>query len=171
MVKSMSPDPTNSSSPARDSGSPATLDPGLTALVAAHNIGALATIKPDGRPRLSAVNFTFDPATAMARISAIEDRVSVHDMRRDPRASIFVANPDGWAYAVLEGTVQLSPVAAAPDDDTVEELVEVYRAIRGVEHPDWDDFRAAMVADCRLVAGLRVESAYGLPGPDFSIPA
>jgi len=174
MVKSMSPGPTSSSSnssfPARDSGCPATLDPRLIALAAAHNIGALATIKSDGRPHLSAVNYTFDPATGLARISVIEDRVMVHDLRRDPRASIFVASPDGRAFAVLEGTVELSPVAAAPDDDTVEELVEVYRSIRGVNHPDWDDFRAAMVADCRLVARLRVELAYGLPGPDFDIP-
>jgi PPOX class probable F420-dependent enzyme len=167
----MSQGPTNSSSPIRNSGSPATLDPKLVALAAAHNIGALATIKTDGRPRLSAVNFTLDPATALARISVIEDRVMVHDLHRDPRASIFVASPDGRAFAVLEGTVELSPVAAVPDDDTVEELIEVYRSIRGVNHPEWDDFRAAMVADCRLVARLHVELAYGLPGPDFDIPA
>jgi PPOX class probable F420-dependent enzyme len=171
MIKSNTPGSENSSWLNRNSGFPAKLDSKLIALAAAHNIGALATIKSDGRPRLSAVNFTLDPASATARISVIQDRVIVHDLRRDPRGSIFVANPDGWAYAVLEGTVELSPVAVAPDDTTVGELVEVYRAIRGVDHPDWDEFRAAMVADNRLVARLRVKSAYGLPGPDFSIPA
>jgi PPOX class probable F420-dependent enzyme len=171
MIKSNLPGPTNSSSPTPHLGFPATLDPKLVALAAARNIGALATVKAEGRPRLWAVNYTFDPATALARISVIEDRVMVHDLRRDPRASIFVGSPDGRAFAVLEGTVELSPVAAAPDDDAVEELVEVYRSIRGVNHPEWDDFRAAMVADRRLVARLSVELAYGLPGPDFDIPA
>jgi PPOX class probable F420-dependent enzyme len=141
-----------------------TMDPDLVALAAARNIGALATIKRDGRPQLSTVAFTFDPAAATARISVIDGRAKVHNLRRDPRASLHVASADGWSYAVLEGTVELSPVAVAPDDDIVEELVAVFRAIRGEEHPDWDEFRAAMVADYRLVARLRVERAYGLAG-------
>lgn len=142
-----------------------TLDANLVALASARNIGALATIKRDGRPQLSAVNFTLDPDTATARISVVDGRAKVHNLRRDPRASIFVASPDGWTYAVLEGLVEFSPVAQAPDDDTVEELVEVFRAIRGEDHPDWDEYRAAMVADRRLVARMRVEHTYGLARP------
>jgi hypothetical protein len=60
---------------------------------------------------------------------------------------------------VAEGTAALSPVAAARDDATVEELIDVYRAIRG-EHPDWDDYRRAMVEDHRLVLRIDVERAY-----------
>jgi PPOX class probable F420-dependent enzyme len=142
-----------------------TLDPDLVALASSRNIGALATIKRDGRPQLSTVSFTFDRAAAMARISVVDGRAKVHNLRRDPRASIYVTSTDGWAYAVLEGVVELSPVALAPDDQTVEELVDVFRAIRGEEHSDWDQYRAAMVADGRLVARLRVERAYGLAGP------
>ena len=141
------------------------LDAKLVALAAARNIGALATMKRDGRPQLSSVNFTLDPATGMARISVVDDRAKVHNLRRDPRASIFVTSPDGWTYAVLEGTAELSAVAAAPDDDTVEELIEVFRAIRGEDHPDWEEYRTAMVADHRLVARLHVERAYGLVRP------
>ena len=139
-----------------------TMDPNLVALASARNIGALATIKRDGRPQLSTVAFTFDPDAAIARISVVEGRAKVHNLRRDPRASLYVASTDGWSYAVLEGTVELSPVAVTPDDETVEELVAVFRAIRGEDHPDWDAFRAAMVADHRLVARLGVERAYGL---------
>jgi len=112
----------------------------------------------------STVAFTFDPAAPMVRISVVDGQAKVHNLRRDPRASLYVTSTDGWAYAVLEGTVQLSPVARATDDDTVEELVEVFRAIRGENHPDWDEYRAAMVADRRLVARLRIERAYGLAG-------
>src|SRR5665647_3598168 len=99
-----------------------TLNPNLVALASARNIGALATIKRDGRPRLSTVNFTLDLATTTARISVLDGRAKVHNLRRDPRASIFVTSPDGWAYAVLEGTVELSPVAMASDDQTVRVL-------------------------------------------------
>ena len=147
------------------------IDPNLLALTSARNIGALATIKNDGRPQVSTVNFTLDPTTTTARISVIDGRATVQNLRRDPRASIFVGSPDGWTYAVLEGTVELSPVALVSDDQTVEELVEVFRAIRGEDHPDWADYRAAMVADRRLVARLRVERMYGLDRPQYASTA
>lgn len=145
-----------------------TLNPDLVALASARNIGAMATIKRDGRPRLSTVNFTLDLATATARISVLDGRAKVDNLRHDPRASIFVISSDGWTYAVLEGTVELSPVAMASDDQTVEELVEIYRVIRGEDHPNWDEYREAMVADQRLVARLRVEHVYGLTRPQYA---
>jgi hypothetical protein len=55
----------------------------------------------------------------------------------------------------------LSPVAADKTDATVEELIEQYRGFVG-EHPDWDDFRRAMVADGRLVLRVHPERAYGM---------
>ena len=97
----------------------------------------------------------------MVRVSTVDGRAKVANLRRDPRASILVADESGWSYAVLEGTVELSPVAAARDDDTVEELIRLYRDANG-EHPDWADYRRAMVDDHRLVARLVVEHAYGL---------
>jgi PPOX class probable F420-dependent enzyme len=100
----------------------------------------------------------------MVRMSVVDGRAKVHNLRRDPRASLFVTSADGWTYAVLEGTAGLSAIATTPDDNTVEELVEVYRAIRGEDHPNWDEYRAAMVADHRLVARLQVDRAYGLAG-------
>jgi PII-like signaling protein len=45
---------------------------------------------------------------------------------------------------------------------TVDELVDLYRSIAG-EHPDWDEFRQAMVSEQRLVAKLHVEHVYGTP--------
>jgi hypothetical protein len=68
------------------------------------------------------------------------------------------------AYAVGEGTVELTPTAGDPADATVEELVDVYRALAG-EHPDWDDYRRAMVADRRLVAKLTLDRVYGWVPP------
>lgn len=137
------------------------LDPALIALVSARKLGALATIKRDGRPQLSNVNYCFEPERALVRVSVVDGRAKVANLRRDPRASLMVSSADGWSYAVLECTVTFSDVARARDDQAVEELIEVYRLVAG-EHPDWEDYRRAMVADHRLVARLHVERAYGL---------
>lgn len=121
--------------------------------------GVLVTLRRDGRPQLS--NIAYDLGDDdVARISVTDDRAKTKNLRRDPRGSLYVCD-NFWSYLVLDGEVELSPVAAAPDDATVEELVTLYRAVQG-EHPDWDDFRAAMVTDRRLVVRLRPSHAYGL---------
>ena len=141
------------------------IDPRHENLLTARDIGVLATIKRDGRPQLSTINYHFDAARSLVRISVIDDRAKVRNLRRDPRVSLHVSSPDGWRWVVAEGTARLSPVAAKRDDATVEELIDVYRTIAGKEHPDWDDYRRAMVADRRLVLRIYVERLYGwLPG-------
>lgn len=143
-----------------------TLRDDLLTLAGSRNLGALVTLKRDGRPQLSNVNFALhtDPAAGapVVRVSVTDGRAKVANLRRDPRASLMVGTPDGWSYAVLEGKAELSPVARHEDDATVEELIDVYRAVRGEDHPDWDDYRRAMVADRRLVLRLHVEHTYGV---------
>ncbi|MCX5118847.1 PPOX class F420-dependent oxidoreductase [Micromonospora sp. NBC_00362] len=120
--------------------------------------GVLVTVRRDGRPQLSNLDYLAEPG--LIRCSTTGDRAKVRNLRRDPRASFHVTTPDGDAYAVAEGTVTLSEPAGATTDETVDELVEVYRRIRG-DHPDWADYRAAMVADGRLVIRLDVHGVYG----------
>ncbi|MEV6025232.1 PPOX class F420-dependent oxidoreductase [Streptomyces sp. NPDC052036] len=134
----------------------------LLALLSEGHGGVLVTLKRDGRPQLSNVSHAYDPEEHIIRVSLTDDRVKTRNLRRDPRASYHVTSPDRWAYTVAEGTAELSPVALDPYDRTVEELVRLYRDVVG-EHPDWDDYRAAMVRDRRLVLRLRVERAYGIP--------
>lgn len=134
----------------------------LLTLVATRKLGALATIKRDGRPQISPVNYAWHPDEATARTSTRTSLAKVANLRRDARVSLLVTAQDGWSYAVLEGHARLSPVAAARDDETVEELVTLYREIAGKEHLDWGDYRRAMVADGRLVLSVVVERAYGL---------
>lgn len=136
----------------------------VLALAAAHNMGTLATIKRDGRPQLSNVNYHFDPATMLVRISVVDGRAKVANLRRDPRASMLVNGDGGWTYGVLEGDAEFSEVTRAVDDAAAEELVEVFRDVAGKEHPDWDEYRRVMVEDERLVLRIRVTHAYGLPG-------
>ncbi|MEU1630462.1 PPOX class F420-dependent oxidoreductase [Streptomyces sp. NPDC020096] len=125
--------------------------------------GVLVTLKRDGRPQLSNVNHHYDPKERIVRVSITDDRAKTRNLRRDPRASYHVTSADRWSWTVAEGTAELSEVAADPHDAAAEELVDLYRAVRG-EHPDWDEYRAAMVADRRVVMRLRVERAYGQPG-------
>ncbi|MFK3983671.1 PPOX class F420-dependent oxidoreductase [Micromonospora sp. NPDC050397] len=138
------------------------LDGPLFELLAGRTVGVLATIKRDGRPQLSNVVYHLDRERNLLRVSVAEDRAKTANLRRDPRASLSVSSADGWAYVVVEADAELSPTAAEPDDATVEELVTVYRALRG-EHPDWDDYRRAMVAERRLVLRLTIRRLYGLP--------
>jgi PPOX class probable F420-dependent enzyme len=141
------------------------VEPHLLAFAGSRNVGALATVKRDGRPQLSNINFTLDsaaPCGPLVRASLVDGRAKVANLRRDPRCSLMVSSPDGWSYAVLEGSVELSLVAGARDDATVEELIDVYRRVRGEDHPDWEDYRRAMVQDRRLVLRLLVTHAYGL---------
>ena len=125
--------------------------------------GVLVTLKADGRPQLSNVSHHYDAATRTVRVSITDSRAKTRNLRRDPRASYHVTSADFGRWAVAEGNASLSAVAADPDDDAVEELVTLYRSIAG-EHPDWAEFRAAMVADQRLVLRLTVERWYGQLG-------
>ncbi|NVI89354.1 PPOX class F420-dependent oxidoreductase [Actinomadura sp. BRA 177] len=136
-------------------------DAALVKLVQDRDLGVLATLKRDGRPQLSNINYHFDADRRLVRISITASRAKARNLARDPRASLHVSSPDGWSYAVAEGNAELSAVAADPHDAAVEELIEVYRAIRGEEHPDWDDYRRAMVEDGRLVVRLHVDRLYG----------
>jgi PPOX class probable F420-dependent enzyme len=134
--------------------------PAAMAYVSERTRGVLVTLKRDGRPQLSNVMYGVG-ADGAVRISVTAGRAKTRNLRRDPRASLHVTSDDFYSYVVIEGTAELSPVAAAPDDATVDELAEMYVAMAG-EHPDWDDFRRAMVADQRLVLRLRPDRAYGM---------
>jgi PPOX class probable F420-dependent enzyme len=137
------------------------IEPRFAELLRERREGILVTMRRDARPQLSNVNYAFNADEQLIRISTTDDRAKVRNLRRDPRASFHVSSSDFWTYAVAEGSADLSPVAGDPDDATVEELIHLYRAVQG-EHPDWADYRAAMVRDHRLVVRIRVERAYGL---------
>ncbi|ANE79552.1 PPOX class F420-dependent enzyme [Mycobacterium adipatum] len=137
-------------------------DDKLLALISGNSLGVLATVKKDGRPQLSNVSYWFDARRVALQVSVTEPRAKTRNLRRDPRASIHVSSDDGWAYAVAEGDALLTPPAANPGDETVEALISLYRNIAG-EHPDWDDYRRAMVDDRRVLLTLPINHLYGMP--------
>ena len=122
----------------------------------------LTTIRANGRPQLSNVLYHVSD-DGVIRISITADRAKYRNLSREPWAALHISREDFFAYVVLESDVELSEVAAQPDDAAVEELIEVYRALMG-EHEDWDAYRAAMVAERRVVVRLRPNRAYGMLG-------
>jgi PPOX class probable F420-dependent enzyme len=118
----------------------------------------LATFRADGRPQLSPVLAAVDTAGRVL-ISTRETAVKVRNLRRDPRASLC-AFTDGffgdWVQA--DGTAEIVSLPEAMDL-----LVEYYRLVAG-EHPDWDEYRAAMQRDQRVILRLTITRA----GPDLS---
>jgi PPOX class probable F420-dependent enzyme len=122
--------------------------------------GVLVTLKRDGRPQLSNITYDLD-AGGLVSVSITANRAKYANATRDPRVSLHVTAADFWSYVVLEGEAELLPVSSKPDDTTVDALVAYYRAIQG-EHPDWDDYRAAMVKDQRTLLRFRPTHAYGM---------
>jgi PPOX class probable F420-dependent enzyme len=132
------------------------------AFVRENDRGVLVTLRRDGLPQLSNIMYVPDENDLIG-ISVTESRAKTKNLRRDPRAFLHVTRADFFAYVVLEGTVTLSSVATEPGDSVVDALVDMYRTARG-EHPDWDEFRQAMVDEGRVLAQLRVNRAYGMLG-------
>ncbi|MDQ1372904.1 MAG: hypothetical protein QOJ09_242 [Actinomycetota bacterium] len=114
--------------------------------------------RANGDPQLSPVTVGVD-ADGRAIVSSRETAVKTKNLRRDPRASLVVLN-DGFfgEWIQIDGRVE---VVALPE--AMELLVEYYRQVAG-EHPDWDEYRAAMEREKRVILRLTIERA----GPDVS---
>jgi PPOX class probable F420-dependent enzyme len=122
--------------------------------------GVLLTLKRDGRPQASNIAYSLGD-DGIIRISVTGTRAKTANARRDPRVALHVTAEDFWSYVVLEGEAELSAVATEWGDDAVEELIGLYWSTQG-EHPDWDDYRRAMVDDERMVLRVRPDAAYGM---------
>lgn len=85
-------------------------------------------------------------------------------LRRDGRAQtsdiVYAVGTAPTGTVSAERVVRIS-VCTHPDDPVADELAAVYRAVAGGEHPDWGDFRRAMVTERRLVARLVPATAVG----------
>ncbi len=134
------------------------LSPALTWAADRKN-AVLITIRGDGRPQSSDVSYTV--ADGAFSISVTGDRAKTANMRRDPRVVLHITDPDSWSYLSFDGTVELSPVARATDDDTADALVAYYERVAGKAHPDWAEYRQAMVDEGRLLVTFRPSTVVG----------
>lgn len=113
----------------------------------------LATRRRDGGVQVSPVSAGVD-AQGRVIISSTEDRAKVLNLRRDPRAWLC-AMSDGFygPWAFVEGTASIVSLPEA-----MEPLVDYYRRLAG-EHPDWNDYRAAMERERRCLIRISIERA------------
>ncbi len=120
-----------------------------------NHSAVLCTFRADGRPQMSPVGATVDDEGRVV-ISSRETAYKVKNLRRDPRVSVLVTKANSWEWVQVDGA---ATTLSLPD--AMEPLVAYYRQAAG-EHPDWDDYRAAMERERRLVIRVDIERA----GPD-----
>jgi PPOX class probable F420-dependent enzyme len=124
----------------------------------AHHRAVLATSRADGRPQLSPVAAAVDDEGRVL-ISTREAAIKTRNLRRDPRASLCVLNDAFFGeWIQVEGTAEIISLP-----DAMEILVSYYRGVGG-EHPDWDEYRAAMEREHRVIVRITMTRA----GPDVS---
>ena len=118
----------------------------------------MTTRRANGDPQLSPIVCNIDGDGKIA-ISTREPSMKVKNLRRDPRVSLCVLN-DGFfgEWIQIDGTAEIVSLPEA-----MELLVAYYRSLAG-EHPDWDEYRAAMERERRVLVRIDVERA----GPDRS---
>ena len=124
----------------------------------AHHRAVLATLRADGRPQMSPVTCGVD-ADGRVLISTRETAVKTRNLRRDPFASLCAFTDQFFGeWVQAEGTAE---VVSLPE--AMELLVDYYRVVAG-EHPDWSDYRTAMVRERRVIVRVTLSRA----GPTVS---
>jgi PPOX class probable F420-dependent enzyme len=126
---------------------------GAQAFLRANSHAVMATFRRDGRPALSPVTVGLDEAGRVV-VSTRQTAMKVKHLRRDPRVAITAFTERFYGeFVQVEGIAEIVELPEA-----MEELVAYYRRISG-EHPDWDDYRAAMVRDQRVLVRFAIDRA------------
>jgi PPOX class probable F420-dependent enzyme len=124
---------------------------GLLEFVRPRHQLVLIARRRDGSPQASPVTGGVDAAGRIV-ISTYPERAEAVNLRRDPACSVLVLSDDfGGAWVQVDGTAEVLDLPEA-----LEPLVEYYRAISG-EHPDWNEYRAAMRAQGKSLIRITPE--------------
>jgi PPOX class probable F420-dependent enzyme len=114
--------------------------------------GVLAVARADGKPQMSPVSGTVD-RDGLVVVSSRQTAYKVRSLLARPYAAYcgFADQFFGQPWVQIEGPARIVPLPEA-----MERLVDYYRSISG-EHPDWDDYRAAMERDQRVLITITPE--------------
>lgn len=124
----------------------------VVAFMRRNHRAVLHTSRRDGGPQLSPVTVGVDDE-GRALVSSRETAVKTKNLRRDPRASLCVMTDQFYGeWCFVEGPCEIVPLPEAMDL-----LVAYYRQVRGEEHPDWDEYRAAMQAERRVILRITLD--------------
>lgn len=125
--------------------------PELVEFIEPRHHGVLLTTRRDGRPQASLVTMGLDTQGRIV-VSSYPERAKVHNIRRNPEASMVVMSDEfSGEWVQVDGTAEIVDLP-----DAVEGLVEYFRVISG-EHPDWDEYRRAMVDQGKCLIRLTIE--------------
>ncbi|MGH3414936.1 MAG: PPOX class F420-dependent oxidoreductase [Actinocrinis sp.] len=125
------------------------------AFIAANPRGVLTTYRRDGQAQMSPITPGVD-AEGRVVISVTDDRAKTKNARRDPRVALCVFSEGFYGpWVQVEGQA-----AFADGPDRIDALVDYYRSLSG-EHPDWSDYRAAMVRERRVLLRFDIARASG----------
>jgi len=121
------------------------------------------TTRKDGRPQASPVTCGVDGEGRIV-IATYPERAKTANARRDPQVSVmFLSDDFGGAWVQVDGTAEVLDVPEA-----VEPMVDYFRSISG-EHPNWDEYREAMVKQGKSL--LRVTPERWSPVATGGFPA
>jgi PPOX class probable F420-dependent enzyme len=110
----------------------------LIDFVSSRHHAIVITTRADGRPQASPVTCGVDDGKIV--VATYPERAKTRNARRDPQVSVLVLSDDfGGPWVQVDGTAEVLDVPEA-----TEPLVGYFRAISG-EHPDWDEYRQAMI--------------------------
>lgn len=123
-----------------------------------HRHAVLITLRKDGRAQSSDIAYAVIDDALVVSLTAT--RAKTANMRRDPRIVLHITDPSTWSYVSFDAVAELGAVVASPDDAAADDLVDYYRMVVG-EHPDWNEYRAAMVEERRQLLTVRPTSAVG----------
>ncbi|TVR36029.1 MAG: PPOX class F420-dependent oxidoreductase [Nitriliruptor sp.] len=123
----------------------------LLAFLRPRHHHVLITTRRDGRPQVSPVSGGIDDQGRIV-IATYPQRAKVANLRRDPAATVLALSDD-WdgAWVQVDGTAEVIDLP-----DALEPLVDYFRAISG-EHPDWNEYRQAMVDQGKCLVRIRIE--------------
>ena len=124
---------------------------GLLDFVRPRHHWVMTTMRRDGRPQISPVTGGVGPDGRLL-VSTYPSRDKVHNLRRDPKTTICVLSEHfGGAWVQVDGRADITGVPEAVDG-----MVEYFRAVSG-EHPNWDEYRAAMIRQGKCLLSIEIE--------------
>ena len=135
------------------------LSPNVKEFVSANHQAVLTTFRSNGAAQMSIV--TVGSFGEGVGFTTTEDRAKLRNLIREPRCSLLVSKSDWWGYVVLEGSAKVLRRGKSNDDELRDALRGIYRAASGQEHPDWEDYDRAMVADRRAAVIVVPDHVYG----------
>ena len=127
--------------------------------VSSNHNAVLTTFRRRGAVQMSIV--TAGPFREGGAFTTTADRAKLHNLRRDPRCSLMVAEASWSSYVVLEGRAEIMSSGATDAEELRLALREVYRAAAGKEHPDWEEYDQAMIDERRSVVLVLPDHLYG----------